>query len=296
MEIMSTLQTGQAEARAPRPHAGWSAAENALLFEQAARAQAEGAPLKAVFDDVARQTGRRPNSVRNYYYARVKEGDGGAYRHTPAFIPFTEAETRALLEAVLSAQAAGESVRACTLRLGEGDQSAMLRYQNKYRSLIRSKPALVRSVLSELAGRSVLEDMAGRGVPAFDPYARGDGRRAGRPRKQEQRMAAADVVSRLEQVEGLDVQAFLSALGTLALQAVRGGAAADGGADEAPALREQLQQQQERYDALCAAFRSLVRINTDFLRQAAVVRTGDLTDYLRALEASLRPCEQLLAE
>ena len=286
MENMSTLQTGQAEARAPRPHAGWSAAENALLVEQAARAQAEGAPHKAEFDDVAQQTGRRPNSVRNYYYARVKEGDGGAYRHTPAFIPFTEAETRALLEAVLSAQAAGESVRACTLRLGEGDHIAMLRYQNKYRSLIRSKPALVRSVLSELAGR---------GVPAFDPYARGDGRRAGRPRKQEQRMAAADVVSRLEQVEGLDVQAFLSALGALALQAVRGGAAADGGADEAPALREQLQQQQERYDALCAAFRSLVRINTDFLRQAAVVRTGDLTDYLHALEASLRPCEQLLA-
>ena len=116
MENMSTLQTGQAEARAPRPHAGWNAAENALLFEQAARAQAEGAPLKAVFDDVARQTGRRPNSVRNYYHARVKEG-GGTYRHTPAFIPFTEAETRALLEAVLSAQAAGESVRACTLRL-----------------------------------------------------------------------------------------------------------------------------------------------------------------------------------
>ena len=291
METMSTLQTGQTKQRTPRSHAGWSAAEDALLFERAARAQAESRPLKAVFDDVARQTGRRPNSVRNYYYARVKQGDGGAYRHTPAFVPFTEAETRALLEAVLSAQAAGESVRACTLRLGGGDQCAMLRYQNKYRSLIRSKPSLVRSVLA---------DLARRGVSAFDPYAPGSGRRAGRPKKQEQpqRTAAADVVSRLEQVEGLDVQAFLSALGTLALQAVRGADAGtarqSAGADAA--LQQQLRQQQERYDALCAAFRSLVRVNADFLRQAAVVRTGDLSDYLHALEASLRPCQQLLAE
>ncbi len=281
METMSPQQTKRA------PHAGWSSGEDALLFERATTAQAEGRPLKAVFDDVARETGRRPNSVRNYYYARVKQGGEAGYRHAPAFVPFTEPETRALLEAVLAAQAAGESVRACTLRLGSGDQSAMLRYQNKYRSLIRSKPALVQSVLA---------DMAGRGVPAFDPYAAAPARRTGRPRKHARPLArtAADVVARLEQVDGLDVQALLNALGTLALQAVRGTAAPE--PTEAKALYRQLAQQQQRYDALCAAFRALVRVNADFLRQAAVVRTNDLTDYLHALEASLRPCQQLLAE
>ena len=279
MESMSPQQTKRAA------RAGWSSGEDALLFERAAAAQAAGRPLKAVFDDVARQTGRRPNSVRNYYYARVKQG--GGCRHAPAFVPFTEPETRALLEAVLAAQAAGESVRACTLRLGGGDQSAMLRYQNKYRSLVRGKPALV---------RSVLEDMAGRGVPAFDPYAAGTARRSGRPRRREQPLerAAADVVERLGQVEGLDVQALLKALGTLALRAVQGAPA--GGADGAEALGRQLARQRERCDALCAALRTLVRVNAEFLHQAAVVRTGDLSDYLRALEDSLRPCERLLAE
>lgn len=154
MESMSPQQTKRAA------RAGWSSGEDALLFERAAAAQAAGRPLKAVFDDVARQTGRRPNSVRNYYYARVKQG--GGCRHAPAFVPFTEPETRALLEAVLAAQAAGESVRACTLRLGGGDQSAMLRYQNKYRSTIRTRPELVRRVMQRLSEE---------GVAYVSPYA-----------------------------------------------------------------------------------------------------------------------------
>ena len=69
-----------------------------------------------------------------------------------------------------------------------------------------------------------------------------------------------------------------------------------GGADGAEALGRQLARQRERCDALCAALRTLVRVNAEFLHQAAVVRTGDLSDYLRALEDSLRPCERLLAE
>ena len=82
---------------AKRAHTGWSKAEDALLFERAAKAQSESLPLKAVFDDVARQTGRRPNSVRNYYYARIKQGGDSAYRHSPAFVPFTEAESIPLI-------------------------------------------------------------------------------------------------------------------------------------------------------------------------------------------------------
>ena len=54
MESMSPQQTKRAA------RAGWSSGEDALLFERAAAAQAAGRPLKAVFDDVARQTGRRP--------------------------------------------------------------------------------------------------------------------------------------------------------------------------------------------------------------------------------------------
>lgn len=281
---------------AKRTHTGWSKAEDALLFERAAKAQSESLPLKAVFDEVARQTGRRPNSVRNYYYARIKQGGDSAYRHSPAFVPFTEAESVALLEAVLEAQAAGESVRACTLRLGDGDQCAMLRYQNKYRSLIRNRPELV---------QRVRKDMAARGISTRNPYAP-PARRAGRPSRQPSLSAiAVEVASQLEQVDGLDVKALLSSLGALALQAVRGAETpakpaaalpAEEAAQEEQALRRQLSVQQQRCDALTAAVRSLVRVNAEFLRQAAVVRTTDLSGYLATLETSLQSCRQLLTD
>lgn len=141
---------------------GWSDTEETLLFERAKKARERGQPLKSVFDDVAAQTGRKPNSIRNYYYARVKEGacETAAF-HSAAFVPFSEAEVRALMRKVLSAQARGMSVRACTLNMGEGDTRRMLRYQNKYRAVVKSDPALVREIILELE--------AG-GISAFDPY------------------------------------------------------------------------------------------------------------------------------
>ena len=44
---------------------GWSESENKLLWETADEAQQQGLPLKAVFEQIAQQTGRRPNSIRN---------------------------------------------------------------------------------------------------------------------------------------------------------------------------------------------------------------------------------------
>ena len=76
----------------PRAHAGWTEAEDALLFDLAERARQAGRPLKSVFDEMAKQSGRQPNSVRNYYYARVKSGGEAGGRHSPAFVPFTEEE------------------------------------------------------------------------------------------------------------------------------------------------------------------------------------------------------------
>ena len=45
-------------------HSGWSEKENQMLWETADEAQQQGLPLKAVFERVAEQTGRRPNSIR----------------------------------------------------------------------------------------------------------------------------------------------------------------------------------------------------------------------------------------
>lgn len=133
---------------------GWSDTENKLLWETADEAQQQGLPLKAVFEQIARQTGRRPNSIRNYYYAQVRQHDGGDAR--PArFVPFTQQEVDWLMEQVLVARSAGQSVRSCLQKLSGGDHSLMLRYQNKYRAVIKSRPDYVRDMVERLNEQGV---------------------------------------------------------------------------------------------------------------------------------------------
>ena len=153
-----------------RPKTGWNSAEEELLHAAVDRCRAAGEPLKTAFTEAAEQTGRRPNSVRNHYYASSKAVGAAA----PAFLPFSEEESLSLLKTVLLARSAGESVRACTLRIAEGDTRRMLRYQNKYRALLKSQPALV-----EQARRELQE----KGGPVFDPYAPSPAAGPGRPRK-----------------------------------------------------------------------------------------------------------------
>ena len=134
---------------------GWSEAENQLLWETAEEAQQQGLPLKAVFDRIAEQTGRRPNSIRNYYYAQVRE-HGEVGQHPARFVPFTQQEVDWLMEQVLIARAAGQSVRACLQKLSGGDHSLMLRYQNKYRAVIKSRPEYVRELVDRLNEQGVV--------------------------------------------------------------------------------------------------------------------------------------------
>ena len=133
---------------------GWSENENKLLWETADEAQQQGLPLKAVFEQIARQTGRRPNSIRNYYYAQVRTREDG---HVPAarFVPFTQGEVDWLMEQVLIARSEGQSVRSCLQKLSGGDHSLMLRYQNKYRAVIKARPDYVRALVEKLNSEGV---------------------------------------------------------------------------------------------------------------------------------------------
>lgn len=137
--------------------AGWSESESQLLWETADEAQQQGLPLKAVFDQIARQTGRRPNSIRNYYYAQVRQhGDGAT--HAARFVPFTQQEVDWLMEQVLTARAEGQSVRSCLQKLSNGDHSLMLRYQNKYRAVIKSRPEYVHEIVGRLNEKGIACD------------------------------------------------------------------------------------------------------------------------------------------
>lgn len=135
-------------------HSGWSEQENQMLWETADEAQQQGLPLKAVFEQIAEQTGRRPNSIRNYYYAQVRQRED-AERHPARFVPFTQEEVDWLMEQVLIARAAGQSVRSCLQKLSGGDHSLMLRYQNKYRAVIKGRPEYVHALVAKLNDQGV---------------------------------------------------------------------------------------------------------------------------------------------
>ncbi len=143
-------QTMQAGAR----RTGWTDSETNLLWETAEEAGHQGIALKAVFEKIAGETGRRPNSIRNYYYAQVRQRLGGADR-AARFVPFEEQEVRDLLEDVLRDRAQGKSVRSCLQRISGGDHSLMLRYQNKYRSVIKTRPELVQQVVDKLQSEGI---------------------------------------------------------------------------------------------------------------------------------------------
>ena len=200
----------------PSGKTGWTQHEQDILFEQAKKARDLGLPLKAAFDQTARLTGRQPNSIRNFYYAKIKEEGLEAPMGASAFIPFTDEEIRHLLEQVLTLQAQGMSVRSITLKLGQGDRKAMLRYQNKYRSLLKNNRPLVEQTIQALRAA---------GKPAYDPYHEPRISKAGRKpqkqRAQELDQALVELGASLQKVSGLDTFQFLQQLTALASKAAR---------------------------------------------------------------------------
>ena len=132
-----------------RSRAGWQDNETARLFTAVRQASADGTPLRTVFEQLSGDLGRKPNSIRNYYYACLREHPDVAPR-SQAFQPFTPEETRHLLREVLMARGRGKSVRACVMQLAEGSHTRMLRYQNKYRTILKHRPEMISEVCEEL--------------------------------------------------------------------------------------------------------------------------------------------------
>jgi hypothetical protein len=290
---------------------GWSQDEDLLLSQEIEAARQEGRPVKSVFQRVAELTGRKPNSVRNYYYAKLKEsGD-----RTPAFELFTPEEVKSMLVEILSAQAMGMSVRACTLRMGNGDNKAMLRYQNKYRSIIKNNPALV---------RETIEEMRRKNIPAFDPYV------SKKPANAECEGELVDIVGGIVksvQAADLNIDSFFQGLYALCESAARGKKMMrklgkyETELEEMKRNRDTLLQRihilqnrleeiensasfkdslydsnRENLNRVLGMFRQLVKINQDFLCLNSVVKVSNLSEYIANLGRQMEDCEKALVE
>ena len=196
---------------ANRSKQGWTQQEQQLLRETVEQTLAQGQPLRAAFECVATQTGRKANSMRNYYYTATKQGfmqkPEGSH---PAFVPFTQEEVERLVETVLCGQAQGKSVRSMAMQLGEQDQRAMLRFQNKYRSVLKNDPEMV---------YRVMEKMAKEGKQIFDPYAQPRPHRSGRKplavRHGDVDEATAKLAASLKELRGVDAAGLVSQLAAI---------------------------------------------------------------------------------
>ena len=140
---------------------GWKQEEDMLLLTTVKQARKDGKPLQSAFAAVAEKTNRKRDSIRNRYYLVVKP----RLSAEPQFTPFSDEECNGLLREMLIGQSNGESVRACAMRLANGDSKKMLRFQNKYRSLLKTEPQRVDSIRKEL-------EEAGNSVP--NPYCKNE--------------------------------------------------------------------------------------------------------------------------
>lgn len=143
-----------------RARSGWRKEETDRLWQEIRKATEEGEPLRGVFERMGGELHRKPNSIRNYYYMQLRTQAEDDLRRAAPFETFSQSEIRELVRQVLSAKGRGESVRACVMRLSNGDKSKMLRLQNKYRSTVQKRPDLVCEIAQELCQE---------GIPCVNP-------------------------------------------------------------------------------------------------------------------------------
>lgn len=136
---------------------GYTEEEATGLIEYIYTGKNAGKTLSYLFETYGRAHNRAKGSVRNYYYAFLKNrGDERVRRilegkelHAGEIRPFTEEETDEMLRKVLTEKSKGMSVRKAIRNLSEGDEKLMLRMQNKYRNLVKKQPERVRRAARE---------------------------------------------------------------------------------------------------------------------------------------------------
>lgn len=142
-----------------------------LMQQEVDDIKSQNLPIIKAFESIAKKSGLKVNTVRNYYYRYINEQtekrkqdneDQGRKRHN-TFVgkPFTKDEVDNLIIAMLKAQGEGRSVRSCANALSSGNAKLLIRYQNKYRNVVASKPAYVKKLMSNMASQK---------MTFYDPY------------------------------------------------------------------------------------------------------------------------------
>ena len=139
----------------------WKDEEVKKLFDFIENGRKNNVPLIKLFSQYAHLTGRKPNSVRNYYYIELEALQEDESRTKKLGIDlsihkkndqkeFSDDETRELVMKILQITSKGISVRKACLTLANGDITQMVRFQNKFRTVVVKQKELFDECLSKL--------------------------------------------------------------------------------------------------------------------------------------------------
>ncbi len=138
---------------------GYTEEEAKSLVEFIKEGKSKGKTLTYLFESYGLQRGRAKGSVRNYYYALMKNEKqddrivrllDGSSLSVEKIREFTEEETDNALKSILTEKSKGLSVRRAIFNLSGGDDKLMLRLQNKYRNTLKKTPERIARVAEEL--------------------------------------------------------------------------------------------------------------------------------------------------
>ena len=136
-----------------------------------------GRTLTSLFAEYGQMRGRAKGSVRNYYYALMKNQDGderivellnGKCLTVGKIRAFTDEEADEAIRSILKEKAKGLSVRKAIFSVSGGDDKLTLRLQNKYRNTLKKHPDRIAQIERELFGENPRKTKNVGGVSALN--------------------------------------------------------------------------------------------------------------------------------
>ncbi len=138
---------------------GYTEEEARNLVEYIKEGKQKGKTLTYLFETYGIRHGRAKGSVRNYYYAlmrneradeRIVKLLDGSQLTVEKIKEFSPEETEEVLRSILAEKSKGMSVRRAIFNLSKGDDKLMLRLQNKYRNMLKKQPERIAELAEEM--------------------------------------------------------------------------------------------------------------------------------------------------
>ena len=149
---------------------GYTEEEAKSLVEYIWAGKQAGKTLTYLFETYGAQHGRAKGSVRNYYYQLLKTKDEKAKRilrgkglKAEKIKEFSDRETDEMLKNILAERSKGVSVRRAIQKIADGDDRLMLRYQNKYRNMLKKQPERIEETAKNMGLENVVVQKNGQG-------------------------------------------------------------------------------------------------------------------------------------